>query len=93
MSLEGQRLLHGSLLTLVSYCLAGRMAGTEPTGSSYFDLHAALAEETLMPAKLIHGASKIAPSLDPATGKLWCNLLLRAHLAWNCDSTYFSSGF
>lgn len=44
------------------------MASNEATGSSYFDLHAALAEETLMPAKLIHGAAKIAPSLDPATG-------------------------
>ena len=44
------------------------MASNEPTGSSYFDVHAALAEETLMPAKLIHGAAKIAPSLDPATG-------------------------
>lgn len=37
-------------------------------GSSYFDIHAALAEDTRMPARLTHGAKGVAEALDPATG-------------------------
>ena len=37
-------------------------------GSSYFDVHAALAEDTLMPVRLLRGARGGAPALDPATG-------------------------
>lgn len=37
-------------------------------GSAYFDVHAALADDVRLPVKLVHGAKKVAPSLDPATG-------------------------
>ena len=37
-------------------------------GAAYFDVHAALAEDTLMPARLTHGARGVAPALDPSTG-------------------------
>ena len=45
-----------------------RGSAPAPAGSAYFDVHAALAEETLLPVRLIQGARGVAPALDPATG-------------------------
>lgn len=58
--------------------------GPPTAGASYFDVDAALAEDTLIPAKLLHGAQGVAQALDPTTGSadlpagalldlpLWC---------------------
>ena len=40
----------------------------EPLGSAYFDVHAALAEDTLLPAKLVHGAKHVSGVLDSSAG-------------------------